>query len=183
MTRRRAAGVALSFAAAALVIAILIAVRDFPRGLPVAACGLAAALLAWHSVLRSGVTRRVGLAVSGLLLAAACVLIVVNERLLEDVVLLGCLAAAVASARIAFAVHVPLPAAPDPRRPVLFWNPKSGGGKATRFHLEDEAHALGMETVELRRGDDLEALARAAVARGADALAVAGGDGSQAIVA
>jgi hypothetical protein len=41
----------------------------------------------------------------------------------------------------------------------------------------------GIESIELRRGDDLEVLVRGAVKRGADALAMAGGDGSQAIVA
>ena len=42
---------------------------------------------------------------------------------------------------------------------------------------------MAIEAVELKRGDDLETLVRAAVARGADGLAMAGGDGSQAIVA
>jgi diacylglycerol kinase family enzyme len=66
---------------------------------------------------------------------------------------------------------------------VLLWNPRSGGGKAQRAGLEQAARERGIEPVELREGDDLEALARAAVARGADALAMAGGDGSQATVA
>jgi diacylglycerol kinase family enzyme len=80
-------------------------------------------------------------------------------------------------------VHVPLPDVAAPSRSMLFVNPKSGGGKAERMSLADEARSRGIETVELQRDDDLEALARAAVARGADALAMAGGDGSQAIVA
>ena len=42
---------------------------------------------------------------------------------------------------------------------------------------------LGVETVLLDRGLDLEQLARDAVARGADCLGMAGGDGSQALVA
>jgi diacylglycerol kinase family enzyme len=32
--------------------------------------------------------------------------------------------------------HTELPAAAPPRRPVLFYNPKSGGGKAERFAAE-----------------------------------------------
>lgn len=40
-----------------------------------------------------------------------------------------------------------------------------------------------MEPIELRAGDDLEQLVRDAVSRGADALAMEGGDGSQAVVA
>ena len=41
----------------------------------------------------------------------------------------------------------------------------------------------GLEVVELGTGEDLEELVRAAVGRGADGLAMAGGDGSQALVA
>jgi diacylglycerol kinase family enzyme len=59
----------------------------------------------------------------------------------------------------------------------------SGGGKALKFHLEEEAHARGIEPIELQRGDDLAALVERAIDAGADALAMAGGDGSQAIVA
>ena len=70
-----------------------------------------------------------------------------------------------------------------PARPVLFYNPLSGGGKAARFHLADEARKRGIEPIELRRGQDLEELVRDAVQQGADALAMAGGDGSQAVVA
>jgi diacylglycerol kinase family enzyme len=84
---------------------------------------------------------------------------------------------------MAFRVHVELPGAKRPAHPVLFYNPLSGGGKAERFHLADEARRRGIEPIELRRGDDLQELVRGAVKRGADALAMAGGDGSQAIVA
>jgi diacylglycerol kinase family enzyme len=76
-----------------------------------------------------------------------------------------------------------LPPAPRPERPVLFYNPRSGGGKAERFGLPAEASARGIEPCELAPGTDLAELVRDAVARGADALAMAGGDGSQAIVA
>ena len=66
---------------------------------------------------------------------------------------------------------------------MLFLNPRSGGGKAERFHLAEEARARGIEPVELGPGDDLATLAQAAAGDGADALAMAGGDGSQAVVA
>jgi hypothetical protein len=66
---------------------------------------------------------------------------------------------------------------------VLFYNPRSGGGKAEKFHLADEARTRGFEPIELKRGTDLEQLVRGAVVDGADALAMAGGDGSQAVVA
>ena len=76
-----------------------------------------------------------------------------------------------------------LPEVPAPRHPVLFYNPKSGGGKATQFSLDREAIARGIKPIELGPADDLEVLVRDAVSAGADGLAMAGGDGSQAIVA
>jgi diacylglycerol kinase family enzyme len=66
---------------------------------------------------------------------------------------------------------------------VLLCNPWSGGGKVERFGLRELASSLGVETVTLDRDTDLGELARAAVAGGADCLGMAGGDGSQALVA
>ena len=70
-----------------------------------------------------------------------------------------------------------------PRHPVLLCNPWSGGGKVERFGLVGLAEEMGVETVLLDHGLDLEHLARDSVARGADCLGMAGGDGSQALVA
>jgi diacylglycerol kinase family enzyme len=70
-----------------------------------------------------------------------------------------------------------------PSHPVLICNPWSGGGKVEKFGLVELANELGVETVMLDHGLDLEQLARDAVARGADCLGMAGGDGSQALVA
>lgn len=70
-----------------------------------------------------------------------------------------------------------------PRHPVLLCNPWSGGGKVVKFRLAELASELGIETVILAKGLDLEELARDAIARGADCLGMAGGDGSQALVA
>ena len=75
------------------------------------------------------------------------------------------------------------PPRPRPAEHVLIMNPRSGGGKAERFHLADECAARGIEPVVLCPGDDLARLAEEAVARGATAIGMAGGDGSQAIVA
>jgi diacylglycerol kinase family enzyme len=74
------------------------------------------------------------------------------------------------------------PAEP-PLRPVLLVNPSSGGGKAARAGVAERARAKGIEVVIFTSGQDLGALAHEAVAAGADALGVAGGDGSLAIVA
>jgi diacylglycerol kinase family enzyme len=70
-----------------------------------------------------------------------------------------------------------------PQHPVLLCNPWSGGGKVEKFGLAELAREFGVEVVMLDRGLDLEELARDAIARGADCLGMAGGDGSQALVA
>ncbi|MFI5643036.1 diacylglycerol/lipid kinase family protein [Kitasatospora sp. NPDC051705] len=74
---------------------------------------------------------------------------------------------------------------PPPAHPVLIMNPKSGGGKVGRFDLVRKAEALGARVVLLdtAQHQDVAALARRAVADGADLLGVAGGDGTQALVA
>lgn len=69
------------------------------------------------------------------------------------------------------------------RRPVLFVNPRSGDGAALRNGVGERARELGVEAVTLSSGDDLRARALEAVAAGADALGMAGGDGSLADVA
>jgi diacylglycerol kinase family enzyme len=66
---------------------------------------------------------------------------------------------------------------------VLFFNPKSGGGKAERAGLAEQARDRGIEVIVMRSDQPLATIADEAVARGADALGVAGGDGSLAVVA
>jgi diacylglycerol kinase family enzyme len=65
----------------------------------------------------------------------------------------------------------------------LLINPKSGGGKAERFDLAREARKRGIGAVVLEHGDDLLELAERALSDGADVIGMAGGDGSQALVA
>ena len=60
---------------------------------------------------------------------------------------------------------------------------RSGDGKATRAGLAERAREKGIEAVILAPGQNLAALAREAVTGGADALGMAGGDGSLAVVA
>jgi diacylglycerol kinase family enzyme len=69
------------------------------------------------------------------------------------------------------------------RRGVLLMNPRSGGGKVERFALEDEARKRRFTPIMLRCGDDLRTLAEQAAEQGADVIGMAGGDGSQALVA
>jgi len=67
---------------------------------------------------------------------------------------------------------------PPPVRPWLLINPKSGDGKALRLGLADVAAQRGIRVRMLASDDDPPVLALDAVAEGADAIGVAGGDGS-----
>jgi diacylglycerol kinase family enzyme len=77
------------------------------------------------------------------------------------------------------------PAEPPARRPYLIMNPKSGGGKVERFDLKRKAEERGAEVFLIDGSEpvDVAKVAREAVAQGADLLGVAGGDGTQALVA
>jgi hypothetical protein len=159
-------------------------VQQFPRGLVVVACVGIALGAGWYGLLRRGGARSLGLGIALAAVIAQGVLLVADgDHVVEAILLVAGLILCLGAARAAFRVKVPLAPATRPQRPVLFYNPESGGGKAERFHLADEARSRGIEPIELTRGADLWDLARGAVDHGADALAMAGGDGSQAIVA
>jgi Diacylglycerol kinase catalytic domain len=168
---------------ATLALAVFVAVDVFPRGLAVLACMVLAATTASYGVLRRGIARALGLAAAVLALAGAVVLLLAGGHVVEQVLVVAGVALTVAAGRVAFQLHVALPPMAAPRQPALFYNPKSGGGKAERFALAAEARKRGIEPIELQLGTDLEALVRDAASRGAGALAMAGGDGSQAVVA
>ncbi|WP_328494469.1 diacylglycerol kinase family protein [Streptomyces sp. NBC_00414] len=74
---------------------------------------------------------------------------------------------------------------PAPVSPFLIMNPRSGGGKVERFGLKEKAEKLGarVHLLDPERQEDVTVLARRAVEDGADLLGVAGGDGTQALVA
>src|SRR4051794_11234206 len=183
MSARRAAAIgALLFGFAGLALAAVIAVQEFPRGLIALGCVTIAAAAAWLGIVRRGAGRVAGLAIAAVGLAVAIGL-VVGERVLEELLVAALLAVACVLGRAAFAIRTELPPALRPLRPVLFFNPKSGGGKAEKFALAAQARSRGIEPIELGPPWDLERLVRDAVAGGADALGMAGGDGSQAIVA
>ena len=181
-SRRVAAIVSLAlFVAAGFVV--LSAVRSFPRGLIASLLLLLAFIAGWEAIRRRGIGRIV-LEVLAVLLLIGTVVAIVRGGILAEVVLLAVvLVLASIAARAAFRIHVQLPTAVPPQHPVVIWNPKSGGGKAAAAHLDVEARARGIEPIQLSPGDDLFQLARDAVERGADALAAAGGDGTQAIIA
>lgn len=133
----------------------------------------------------------VGLAIGAAIIIFAIAQVARDESsfLLWLVLVIGSVAIAVGSARAAL-VHqlhqsdlLSGRTAFRPKHPVLLCNPWSGGGKVAKFDLVAKAEALGVEVVMLDKGLDLEQLARDAVTRGADCLGMAGGDGSQALVA
>ena len=185
MSRQRAAAtIALLVAPATLLLALYIVIEQFPRGLIVFGCVVLALSAGWYGLLRRGTARMagIGLAAAGLV-APVVILLTDGDHVIEAVLIGAGLVLSVVAVRGAFRRKVTLPTAPRPERPVLLYNPKSGGGKAERFSLAEEARARGIEPIELAKGTDLAQLVRKAVAEGADALAMAGGDGSQAIVA
>lgn len=184
MTSRRAiAAGALLCTAAAAVAAVVLTIEEFPLGLLGLAClaGVWVGLIS--GVLHRGVVRIADFAVAAASLAGLIALMLSRGRVAENVVIALLAVAAIVLARRAFLIRVELPGAAAPLHPVLFYNPRSGGNKAERFNLAAEARTRGIEAVRLGPGDDLRDLVEAAVGRGADALAMAGGDGSQAIVA
>jgi len=181
---RLAALAALVSAAVLAVLSIDIVASQFPRGLIVLACLVITIASAWYGLTRTGGARLLGSGVAILAMAGIVVVLIADgDHLVQALVIVAGLGLVLLATRSAFKIHVPLQSAPDPRHPVLFYNPKSGGGKAEKFHLAEEARARGIEPIELKLGTDLEQLVRGAVADGADALAMAGGDGSQAVVA
>jgi diacylglycerol kinase family enzyme len=183
-----AAGVALAFV---LVVFLVRNAAYLASGL----VGLALSVIGgWWAVTTRMPRRAIG--VLALVLGAAVQVVALlragNEDLISLVLLvvaLALLAISVLAARAALASYLRPTAvaderrAPRPQHAVLLCNPWSGGGKVERFDLVGQANSLGVETVLLDRGLDLETLARGAVTSGADCLGMAGGDGSQALVA
>jgi len=192
IAERSAAWAALGLLVAAVGVLVAGAVRNLGWFLLILLGLLVAVTAGWYAVSRRGMVRWVALcliAVSLVLLIWGIVAADMRTVWIILTVVFGALS--VGCARVALGLTVrerqdamrALPAAPRPAHPVLIINPKSGGGKAERFRLADECSARGIEPVLLRPGDDLLQLARDAVARGADVIGMAGGDGSQALVA
>lgn len=192
--RRRAAAVTALVGSVALVIAVVLLLVSHLGSVAVALAGLAAAAGGGWWVVTERMPRRalgaVGVA-AGLALIIVAIVVAFDAAdrvVLRVAVVVVLLALTLVAARAAM-VHelhqldVRVRPGGPPRNPVLLCNPWSGGGKVERFGLVDLAAQLGVETVMLDRGLDLEELARDAVARGADCLGMAGGDGSQALVA
>ena len=190
--RRVTAVVALLAPLALLVVVVLALVRrPLNLVLAVACVGIGVGAAA-YAITRTGIRRTLAAVLAVLALAAAVVLIFAAAGgllvlgLVVALILVGAAATRHALGRdIKSLKSSPTPgtAVGPAARPVLLMNPKSGDGKVGRFNLVEEARRRGIEPVVLAPGDDLLALAEQAVAEGADVIGMAGGDGSQALVA
>jgi len=184
----------LSFVLAGLAIVSLVVVAGL-KSVAMLALGLAAAVVtlgaAYFFLSRRGIRRWLSLAV--FVVAPIAVIIVYAFR---DLLWIAVLSAAVwllasMTARLALAGNQPdwrmpeRPARPPAQHPHLIMNPKSGGGKVEKFDLKRKAEELGAEVFLIGGPEpvDVAQVARAAVEAGADLLGVAGGDGTQALVA
>ena len=193
--RPRVLAIASLACAALLVLAVVVFLTRNFGDLVIALLGVALAVAGgWWIITERMPRRAIGVAVAvvgaGVVVGAVVGAARDAERPVVPILVLAVLlVATVALARAALAHHLhgsgrdrARPVA-RPQHPVLLCNPWSGGGKVAKFGLVDLADELGVEVVMLDRGLDLEQLARDAVARGADCLGMAGGDGSQALVA
>jgi len=185
--RRIAGAVALLALVAALVMVVVALLRDPVRLVAGLILVVVAVMAGWSALVHRGTGRVLAAVVAVAALVAVVVLLLVGSvvRMALVVVLV-----VVSTAAAKVALGRDMAQAPQGLRPVgpaqhgvLLMNPRSGGGKVERFALVDEARKRGVTPVVLRPGDDLRALAEAAVAEGADVLGMAGGDGSQALVA
>jgi diacylglycerol kinase family enzyme len=190
--RRAAAIGALVLVGAAIGVAVFGLEGDVGRVLATPALLLLVTATAWTAVTRTGAMRVIAEVVAGALVVLLGVVVLTAEgHGLLVVSVLGLLATSAVLVRYALRrdpTTLRVEAAPGTQvgpanRGVLIMNPKSGGGKAERFALVEECERRGIEPVVLQPGDDLLELARSAIARGADVIGMAGGDGSQALVA
>jgi len=178
-------------AAAVVVVAVFAGLKS----LTMLALGLAGAVVslaaAYFFLARRGVLRHVSLVVFVLAPVAVIAVYAFRDLLWVAAVLAAGWLLASMTARLALAAdqpdwHMPeRPARPPARHPYLIMNPRSGGGKVGKFDLKRKAENLGAEVFLMGGSEpvDVAGVARAAVAKGADLLGVAGGDGTQARVA
>jgi len=189
---RWAARVSVAAGIGAITVMLVVAGLDSLLLLLVGAAGPAVtAAGVWWALVHTGMVRVLAGALAIAAPAAVVVLYVASGLLWVVLVSLALWALAVFCGRVALAgaetapARTPRGALAPPRRPYLIMNPRSGGGKVGRFGLREKAEALGAEVcvLDVARRQDVAALARRAADAGADLLGVAGGDGTQALVA
>ena len=146
---------------------------------------------AWLALAHRGAVRLVGVVLAVGAVVSIAVLTIRANLLWVVIVCAVLLVLSAVAGRAALRRGMPAPyravelAVEPASRPFLIMNPRSGGGKVVRFGLREKAESLGAEVAVLEGPGtvDVAGLARDAVARGADLLGVAGGDGTQALVA
>ncbi len=183
MSRRVAAALALLSLVVGGALLVFLVVAEFPRGLIALALLVLAATAGWRGLIRTGGARLWLWVGAGALLLGALAVVLVDGIRPAGLVGIVLVVLTVAASTRAFSVHLHLPAAPRPTRAVVAYNIKSGGGKAVRDNLAQEARSRGITPRELKPGEDWEQVVRDLVDGGADGLMAAGGDGTQALVA
>jgi diacylglycerol kinase family enzyme len=191
--RRIAATLALIAPVAMAVVAAVALAGDVPLAVLAVGLVLLTNAAVWFALTERGALRALGTVVAVLAGAGLIVVLATHwQGLLVLAALLILLALFGLAARYALgqteqaapggmtATVLPVGAAGSG---ALIINLKSGGGKAERFDLAGEARRRGIESIVLQPGDDLLELAESAIARGAKVIGMAGGDGSQALVA
>ena len=184
----------LSFLFVGLAVAFVAVFAEL-KSLTMLAVGLVGAVVslaaAYFFLSRRGVWRWLSLAVFVLTPIAVIAVFALRNLLWVAVVAAAIWLLASMTARLALVRDHPdwrmpeHPAEPPARHPYLIMNPKSGGGKVEKFDLKSKAEELGAEVFLIDGSEpvDVAKVAREAVAQGADLLGVAGGDGTQALVA
>ena len=189
--RLAATGALVTLALALVLLGYLLITRIALLPFALAAL-IVAALAGWTGLINRG-PRRVAAIVAAVLALAFAIVLLGPSTLAGGALVVGFIVASVAAARAALGRHRPetVPAEPEPEtvrvpaspRPVMLFNPASGGGTVQKSGLVAKALRRGIGCVMLREGDDLRAIAEREIADGATAIGIAGGDGSQAIVA
>ncbi|GAA3919723.1 hypothetical protein GCM10023084_82240 [Streptomyces lacrimifluminis] len=183
----------LALVAGLAAVVILLVFAGF-RSIALLGAGLAglatsAACLWWALTVR-GIGRLLAFTLAAVAPLAVLVLYAWAELVWVVVVSLALWALGVSVGRAALSRDIESAGPPEtrtapPKHPFLIMNPRSGGGKVGKFHLKEKAEALDADVLLLDTAhqQDVVALANQAVEDGADLLGVAGGDGTQALVA
>jgi diacylglycerol kinase family enzyme len=182
-----------AFALMLAAAAVLIGFAELASLAMVAIGAIGACLMlggAYEFLARRGVLRWLAAAVVIATPIAILVVFALHSLIWVALASIALMVLAVGAARRALAPSASPPGMPErevqpPKRAFVIMNPRSGGGKVAKFGLKEKAEELGAK-VALLDGPgivDVAALAQQAVADGADLLGVAGGDGTQALVA
>ena len=168
------AAASLLMLALGIVTATVATIASFPVHFVAGLLLILAVILGLDAIIHRGSRRWIELAISVTATTVSVVLLFGSIELIVELATIALWVGGIMLARAAFSPHADLVDSPAPLSAVMFWNPKSGGGKALAADLAGEALARGIKPIELRRDDDLRQLVLAEIADGADALAAVG---------